>query len=235
MLENRILRSLCYAVGVEKWIPNQPPSQLLMQAEIDAAVAIDSGYSPENFGIIDTLKMTPEIQDIINKQKMVALIKETEETNLQKAKSLTDEREEQSSQSRSAAIDAIQDAQEQHEKWLKEEHEFGGLKLTGREMQHVSQYADDNRERIMRQWSEEGIESDRAERWMEGITIMGRGGPKTAAEEKKMQTLQGDDNFDQNYQELVKESGFPAREISADAQQPGHNPASSKPSVEMSI
>lgn len=214
---------------------NKPSKQVLIEAEQDAAIAVASGYAPEEFGIVGKLQIGPDLLDTINKNKMIAALKDSDAANLQKSQALKEEKEEQRNQSRSAAIDALQEAQERQEKWLKEEHEFAGLKLTGREMQHVSKYANDNRDRIMRQWAEEGIEGDRTERWMEGITIMGRGGPKTEAEEKKMQTLQGDDKFNQNYQELVKESGVPAREVSADAQQPTHNPASNKPGVEMSI
>lgn len=207
MLENPILRSLCYAVGVEKGIPSQPPSQLLMQAEIDAAIATDSGYSPENFGVIDSLPMIPELFDILNKQKMSATLKEIEESGLQRQKTIMEEKEEQEAQSRSAAIDSLQDAQAEQQKWLKDTHEFGGLRLTGKEWAHVAEYAKENHARIKAEWMEDGMTAEQADKGLKALEIMGRG-PQNDAERQILREVQQSGEYDSHFRKEVENSGL---------------------------
>src|SRR5690606_4700301 len=107
----------------------------LRDAKADIVLAENSGYEADAF--IAPSVWTNDLRQFkdFNAMRMAGL-NETEAGNLQRLKTLEEDREEKQQKLDKALDDAVESAQD-YSKWLKEEHDFAGHRLTGREMEHV--------------------------------------------------------------------------------------------------
>lgn len=185
---------------------DKPTEDDIRSEKADAAIMADAGYDPET---TIKLPMTADLRNHLDIYRLKFAMSEIEAGNQQRLKFLEDEKEVKAERQREAlnnASEAI--AQQDREAWLREDHDFGGIRMSGKEWEHLGKYAREHREQVKELWAEDGIVGSRADKWLDAIEIQSKGGPKNEAEEKLLNEVQADEKFSNGLEKAAELSGL---------------------------
>ncbi len=205
-------------------IYGKPTEDELRTAKADAAIMADAGYDPET---TTKITMTPELRNHLDIHRLKMAISEIEAGNQQRLKFLEDEKEVKAERQREALNDASEAiSQQDREVWLREDHYFAGYRLTGRQMEHVGKYYNDNKERIHQEWAEKGYTPEQIKDWDWFINTSANGGPKTEEDTARYNKLQVDNSLQSEFKGVIETSGIEPRQgqdVKAAVEKPANN------------
>ena len=203
---------------------DKPTEDDIRSEKADAAIMADAGYDPET---TIKLPMTADLRNHLDIYRLKFAMSEIEAGNQQRLKFLEDEKEVKAERQREALSDASEAiAQQDREVWLREDHDFAGYRLTGRQMEHVGKYYRDNKEQIHQQWLEEGHDTATIARWDRYIEMSANGGPKTEAEKIEYDNTARESGLQQKFGEIIETSGLEAQAVPQ-----SNSPANDKPAI----